>query len=79
MCFRPPEINKLMQKCPACGTLNKRDKSVTVCKKCGAELVEETIPCPECGVPQPVSNKVCGNCGFNGKPGSGDPAKRKPI
>jgi NMD protein affecting ribosome stability and mRNA decay len=41
-------------------------------------LPESTIPCPECGVQMPESSKVCGNCGFNGRPGSGDPAKRKP-
>ena len=75
MCFRPPALNKLMHKCEACGQFNKPDAKV--CKKCGADMPEETVDCPECGVAQPISNKVCGNCGFNGKPGSGDPAKRK--
>lgn len=52
-------------------------KTLTACPFCKNELPEETIPCPECGVEQPVSNKVCANCGFNGKPGSGDAAKRQ--
>lgn len=77
MCFRPPELSKLMRKCPECGTFNKA--GVQICKKCGIEIPEEMIPCPECGSPQPVSNKVCGNCGFNGKPGSSDPSKRKQV
>jgi len=41
------------------------------------EIPKAMIPCPECGDLQPETNKVCGNCGFNGKPGSGNPAKRK--
>ena len=39
MCFRPPELNKLMQKCPTCGQFNKPD--VAKCKKCGADLPKE--------------------------------------
>lgn len=74
MCFRPPET-KRPKKCAGCGFFNPPQN--TSCKKCGAELPEEMMPCPECGVLQPISLKVCGNCGFNGRPGSGDPAKRK--
>lgn len=74
MCFRPPEAKK-PKKCDACGFFNPPQN--TTCKKCGAELPESKVPCPHCGVPQPMSNKVCANCGFNGKPGSGDPAKKK--
>ena len=74
MCFRPPSVRK-PKKCTNCGTLNPA--AIKVCNKCGAPLPEDTIPCPHCGVQQPVTNKVCGNCGFNGRPGSGDPAKRK--
>ncbi|HWQ75144.1 MAG TPA: zinc ribbon domain-containing protein [Syntrophomonas sp.] len=73
MCFRPPELNKVIQKCIECGTFNK--PGMKVCKKCGAEL--GMMACPECGFKQPESNAVCTNCGFNGQPGSGDPAKKK--
>ena len=71
MCFRPPGAAKNV-KCPGCGMFNKPD--ALKCRKCGGEM---PIYCPECGLPQPRENKVCGNCGFNGKPGSGDPTKRK--
>lgn len=74
MCFRPPETKK-PKKCTECGFFNP-PQNIT-CKKCGAELPATKIPCPECGVPQPLNMKVCVNCGYNGKPGSGDPAKRK--
>lgn len=76
MCFRPPEM-KPPKKCPECGARNPGMK--TTCKKCGAPLPPTMIDCPHCGVPQPEDNKVCTNCGFNGKPGSGDPAKRKKV
>ena len=72
MCFRPPQVNKPI-KCPECSAYNRPGSKL--CNKCGAEL--DMIACPECGVKQPITNTVCGNCGFNGKPGSGDPAKRK--
>lgn len=75
MCYRPPSMTKIIVKCPECGTFNK--PTAAACKKCGAPVPKEMIPCPECGVLQPEDNKVCTNCGFNGKPGSGDPAKRK--
>lgn len=74
MCFRPPEI-KPPVKCPECGARNAGH--LTNCKKCGTPLPEPTMPCPFCGVQQPYSSKVCANCGFNGKPDSGDPAKKK--
>lgn len=76
MCFRPPEATKRVI-CPDCGAINH--PAARNCKKCKADLtsVKNMVPCPECGVPQPADSKVCGNCGFNGKPGSGDPAKRK--
>ena len=78
MCFRPPSLSK-PRECPACGKKVPRmsGKNLKNCPFCKAELPEETIPCPECGVEQPISNRVCKNCGFNGKPGSGDPLKRK--
>lgn len=78
MCFRPATLSKPVE-CPKCG---KKVSSMAgirqkKCPFCGTELPKETIPCPHCGVQQPATNKVCGNCGFNGRPGSGDPAKRK--
>jgi len=36
MCFRPPELSKLMTQCPACKTFNPPKN--TKCKKCGADL-----------------------------------------
>jgi len=78
MCFRPVGAQKPII-CPNC---KKRVAIVAGyrppnCPYCKNELPEPVIACPECGIDQPISNKVCGNCGFNGKPGSGDPAKRK--
>lgn len=76
MCFRPPEATLAPpKKCPECGARNP-GKNKT-CKKCGIPLPEAMIPCQECGDLQPESNKVCSNCGFNGRPGSGNPEKRK--
>ncbi len=75
MCFRPPELNKLMRKCDQCGQFNKPEADK--CKKCGAPI--GMIPCPECGELQHETNMVCKNCGFNGKPGSGDPSKKKAM
>jgi ribosomal protein L40E len=74
MCFRPPGAAKNV-KCTNCGMFNP--PTLEKCRKCGSEIPKQMIPCPECGVMQPENNKVCANCGFNGKPGSGDPAKRK--
>lgn len=74
MCFRPGSVQTPIR-CPECTTFNPPANKV--CKKCGAVMPEATIPCPHCKVQQPVSNKVCKNCGFNGKPGSGDPLKKK--
>lgn len=71
MCFRPPGAAKNV-KCPSCGMFNKPE--LLKCRKCGGDM---PAYCPECGVAQPRENKVCSNCGFNGKPGSGDPAKKK--
>ena len=78
MCFRPPSLSRPLD-CPNCGKKIPRmqGKTLKSCPFCKSELPEETIPCPECGDNQPITNKVCTNCGFNGKPGSGDPAKRK--
>lgn len=39
MCFRPPALNKLMARCPACNTFNPPTNKQ--CKKCGADLPEE--------------------------------------
>jgi hypothetical protein len=74
MCFRPPGAAKAV-KCPNCNMFNP--PTVDKCRKCGNPMPKKMIPCPECGVPQPETNTVCTNCGFNGKPGSGDPAKKK--
>lgn len=75
MCFRPPGAAKNIR-CPSCGMFNP--PTLDKCRKCKTEI-PKGILCPECGVLQPETNKVCGNCGFNGKPGSGDPAKRKKV
>lgn len=74
MCFRPPQM-LTPKKCLECGARNPGMNQV--CKKCGSPLPETMIDCPHCGVAQPETNKVCLNCGFNGKPDSGNPAKRK--
>lgn len=74
MCFRPPQATA-PKKCPECGARNPGVNKT--CRQCGKPLPESTVPCPECGVQMPESHKICSNCGFNGKPGSGDPAKRK--
>jgi uncharacterized membrane protein YvbJ len=76
MCFRPPGAARNI-KCPNCGMFNP--PTLENCRKCGTEIPKPMIPCPECGVMQPENNKICTNCGFNGKPGSGDPTKRKPV
>ncbi len=77
MCFRPPEATIAPpKKCPACGQRNPGKNKV--CRKCGADLPETMIPCPHCGQEQAEGTKLCANCGFNGKLGSGDPAKSKP-
>lgn len=78
MCFRPPSLSRPLD-CTNCGKKIPRmqGKTLTVCPFCKTNLPEETVPCPECGDNQPITNKVCSNCGFNGKPGSGDPARRK--
>ena len=74
MCFRPATLDTRKPiKCPKCGYINRPGSKT--CKECKEDLFK--VPCPECGDLQPGNNKVCGNCGFNGKPGSGDPAKRK--
>jgi len=39
MCFRPPELNKMMTRCTDCKTFNPIKN--TKCKKCGAELPKE--------------------------------------
>ena len=36
MCFRPPELNKMMTQCPSCKGFNP--PKLTKCKKCGADL-----------------------------------------
>jgi rRNA maturation endonuclease Nob1 len=36
MCFRPPELNKLMKQCPGCKTFNPPTNAK--CKKCGADM-----------------------------------------
>lgn len=74
MCFRPPGAAKAV-KCTHCNMFNP--PTADKCRKCGNPIPKNMIPCPECGVPQPDTNAVCANCGFNGKPGSGDPAKKK--
>jgi len=73
MCFRPPEAGKGLQKCPACGKFSKPGS--TVCHKCGTDL--SLVVCPHCGELQNNTLLICPNCGFNGKPDSGDPAKKK--
>lgn len=38
------------------------------------------VKCPECGSFNPPTLKKCRKCGFDGTPGSGDPAlKKKPA
>jgi predicted amidophosphoribosyltransferase len=78
MCFRPAQLTKPIV-CSNCGKkiTPMSGMKMTKCPYCKTDFPEETIPCPECGVEQPITQKVCANCGFNGKPGSGDPAKRK--
>ncbi|MDR1701201.1 MAG: zinc ribbon domain-containing protein [Sporomusaceae bacterium] len=74
MCFRPATVDKRAPiTCPKCGFVNRPGSKT--CKECKQDLF--VTDCPECGVPQPTSALVCKNCGYNGKPGSGDPAKRK--
>jgi predicted amidophosphoribosyltransferase len=74
MCFRPPQAVAPIT-CPECGARNPGVRKT--CKQCGKPLPEPSVSCPECGAQMPQNSKICGNCGYNGKPGSGDPAKRK--
>jgi predicted amidophosphoribosyltransferase len=72
MCFRPSSVDMTVI-CPGCG---KKVSSMggirqKKCPFCKTELLEPKVKCPECGSENPISNKVCVNCGFNGKPGSG--------
>jgi molybdopterin-biosynthesis enzyme MoeA-like protein len=39
MCFRPPEMNRRIKRCPSCQTANP--PALTQCKKCGAVLPAE--------------------------------------
>jgi hypothetical protein len=39
MCFRPPEMNRRIKRCPSCQTVNP--PALNKCKKCGADLPKE--------------------------------------
>jgi hypothetical protein len=42
MCFRPPQVQRMVKKCTNCGTENP--VTATVCSQCGTKLPDTPTP-----------------------------------